>query len=144
MTGILAHWWPIIFLTLGHLVYQISAKSVPSGMDPYAAVFINYIVAAAAAFILWMVLGEDKSMAVQLGRMNWAPVTMALSITLVEVCSVFMFKLGWEISIGSTIANILLAVALVFTGLFLYGEAITAEKVIGILLCVAGLYFVTK
>ena len=39
MSSILAHWWPIGMILVAHVVYQISAKSIPAAMDPFAAVF---------------------------------------------------------------------------------------------------------
>ena len=144
MSSILAHWWPIGMILVAHVVYQISAKSIPAAMDPFAAVFFNYVVAAIAAFVLWMVMGQDKSLAVQLGKMNWAPVTMALGITAVEVASVFMYKLGWNISIASTIGNIALAVVLIFVGALVYKEVITTDHLIGIGLCIIGLVVMNR
>ena len=144
MNGIFAYWWPIGLALVGHIIYQISAKSIPGNMDPYAAVFFNYVIAAAAAFLLWMLVGQDKSLGMQLGKMNWAPVTMALGITAVEVASVFMYKLGWNISIASTVGNIALAVVLVFVGALVYKEVLTINHLIGIGLCVAGLIVMNR
>ena len=144
MSSIIAYWWPIGMILVAHVVYQISAKSIPDAMDPFAAVFFNYVIATAAAFVLWMVMGQDMSLAVQLGKMNWAPVTMALGITAVEVASVFMYKLGWNISIASTIGNIALAVVLIFVGAMVYKEVITANHLIGIGLCIAGLIIMNR
>lgn len=144
MNSIIAYWWPIGLVLVAHVVYQISAKSIPSQMDLFAAIFINYVIAAAAAFILWMVMGQDKNIGVQLGKMNWAPITMALGITAVEVASVFMYKLGWNISIASTIGNIALAVVLVFVGALVYKEVITVNHIIGIGLCIAGLIVMNR
>ena len=59
--NVLTYGWPIALLVVAHTVYQISAKSVPSGMDPFAAVFFNYVVAACLAFCLWMILGQEIS-----------------------------------------------------------------------------------
>lgn len=60
MSSIIAYWWPIGMILVAHVVYQISAKSIPDAMDPFAAVFFNYVIATAAAFVLWMVMGQDK------------------------------------------------------------------------------------
>lgn len=142
--SILAFWWPIGVLLLAHTSYQISAKSIPAAMDPYAAVFFNYVIATVLAFCLWMFLGEDKSLSLQVSKMNWAPILMGLSITAVEVASVFMYKMGWNISIASTIGNIALAVVLVAVGFFVYKEVVTVNQLIGIGLCMAGLIFMNR
>lgn len=144
MSSVIALWWPIGTIVIAHVIYQVSAKSVPEAMDPYAAVFFNYVVAMAASFVLWMVMGQDRSLTGQLEKMNWAPIAMALAITAVEVASVFMYKLGWNISIASTIGNIILAIALVFVGALLFRENITANHLIGIGLCIAGLIVMNR
>lgn len=142
--SVFSFWWPIGLLLVAHTVYQVSAKSVPEAMDPFAAVFFNYVVAACAAFILWMVMGQEKNLAVQLGKMNWAPVVMGLTITAVEVASVFMYKLGWNISVGTTIVNIALAVVLAVIGVMFYKEVLTTQQLMGIGLCIAGVIAMAK
>lgn len=142
--SVFSFWWPIGLLLVAHTVYQVSAKSVPEAMDPFAAVFFNYVVAACAAFVLWMVMGQEKNLAVQLGKMNWAPVVMDLTITAVEVASVFMYKLGWNISVGTTIVNIALAVVLAVIGVMFYKEVLTTQQLMGIGLCIAGVIVMAK
>ena len=142
--NIISYGWPIALLLVAHTIYQISAKSVPDAMDPFAAVFFNYVVAAALAFCLWMVMGQDRSLTTQLSKMNWAPVTMAMAITAVEVASVFMYKVGWNISIGSTVANILTAIALAGVGVLIYKDVMTVNQLIGIGLCIAGLVVMNR
>ena len=142
--NIISYGWPIALLVVAHTIYQISAKSVPDAMDPFAAVFFNYVVAAALAFCLWMVMGQDRSLTTQLSKMNWAPVTMAMAITAVEVASVFMYKVGWNISIGSTVANILTAIALAGVGVHIYKDVMTVNQLIGIGLCIAGLVVMNR
>ena len=142
--NIISYGWPIALLVVAHTIYQISAKSVPDDMDPFAAVFFNYVVAAALAFCLWMVMGQDRSLTTQLSKMNWAPVTMAMAITAVEVASVFMYKVGWNISIGSTVANILTAIALAGVGVLIYKDVMTVNQLIGIGLCIAGLVVMNR
>ena len=71
-------------------------------------------------------------------------VTMAMAITAVEVASVFMYKVGWNISIGSTVANILTAVALAGVGVLIYKEVMTVNQLIGIGLCIAGLVVMSR
>ena len=142
--NIISYGWPIALLVVAHTIYQISAKSVPDAMDPFAAVFFNYVVAAALAFCLWMVMGQDRSLTTQLSKMNWAPVTMAMAITAVEVASVFLYKVGWNISIGSTVANILTAIALAGVGVLIYKDVMTVNQLIGIGLCIAGLVVMNR
>lgn len=142
--SIFTFWWPIALLLVAHTFYQVSAKSVPAAMDPFAAVFFNYVVAATAAFVLWMIMGQEKNLMVQIGKLNWAPIVMGLTITAVEVASVFMYKLGWNISVGTTIVNIALAVVLAIIGVMLYKETLSVQQLVGIGLCIAGVIVMNK
>ena len=56
----------------------------------------------------------------------------------------FMYKLGWNISIASTIGNIALAVVLIFVGALVYKEVITTNHLIGIGLCIIGLVVMNR
>ncbi|MPN55164.1 hypothetical protein SDC9_202843 [bioreactor metagenome] len=55
-----------------------------------------------------------------------------------------MYKVGWNISIGSLVANICLAVALVLIGVFLYRENLSMNNIIGMILCISGLIFINR
>jgi hypothetical protein len=38
--------WPIALVVLSNVVYQICAKSVPNGLNPFAALAVTYLVGA--------------------------------------------------------------------------------------------------
>lgn len=54
------------------------------------------------------------------------------------------YRSGWNISIGSLVANILLALILVPVGILFYKENFGFNKVLGIAFCIAGLIFINK
>ena len=55
-----------------------------------------------------------------------------------------MYKAGWNMNTGFIVQSVMLAAALIVCGYLLYGESITLNKVIGILICIVGLYFINK
>ena len=61
-----------------------------------------------------------------------------------EAGSIYMYRMGWNLNTGSTVQSVLLAIALLLVGFLLYKEAITPNKVIGIAICMVGLYFLNK
>ena len=73
---------------------------------------------------------------------NWTGAVLGLTIVGLEFGYITAYRAGWNISVGSLVANILLAVIPV--GLLLYKESITLNQCIGILLCIAGLVFINK
>ena len=69
---------------------------------------------------------------------------LGVSVVGLEVGFIFAYKKGWPVSTASLVQSAFLAVALIFVGALLYHEAITVNKVIGIVICLVGLYFINK
>lgn len=51
---------------------------------------------------------------------------------------IYAYKAGWPVSIAQIVQATILAIILIFVGYGLYDEAITWNKVVGILVCLAG------
>jgi drug/metabolite transporter (DMT)-like permease len=51
----------------------------------------------------------------------------------------YSYKAGWPVSIAQIVQASVLAVILIFVGYLLYHEAVTWNKVVGIIVCLIGL-----
>ena len=138
------YYWPIIMIVGSNVCYHICAKSVPESINPLASLGITYIISAASAIILYFLTSPVKNLATEYGNLNWTAFILGITIVGLEFGSISMYKLGWNISTGSLVANIALAVILIFVGVLLYKETITTQKIIGIGLCLAGLILINK
>ena len=78
----------------------------------------------------------------EFAKMNWAPTILGLVLVGLEIGSIYAYKAGWQISLFAVAHGALLAIALIFVGWLMYGEAITWTKLVGILFCLIGLGFV--
>lgn len=67
---------------------------------------------------------------------------MGLIIIGVEGGYMLMYKKGWEVSKGSLIANICIAVILVFMGAAFFYEKLNITKMIGMIICIIGIILV--
>ena len=61
-----------------------------------------------------------------------------------EVGFIYAYKAGWPVNAASLVASAFLAVVLIFVGFLVYKEPITVSKLIGIAICMVGLYFINK
>lgn len=136
--------WPIALVVAANIIYQICAKSVPNDMNPFAALTITYLVAAISSGILYYTLNKDANLLKAYTHINWAPFALGLSVVGLEVGFIYAYRAGWEVSTASIVQSSFLAVALVFVGYFIYNETISANKIIGVLICMVGLYFINK
>ena len=136
--------WPIALVIVSNIIYQICAKSVPEGMDPFASLTVTYLVAAALSAAMFFVLGGGGSLVKEYGKLNWAPFVLGLVIVGLEVGWIYAYKAGWQVSTGFIVQSAILAVGLLAVGYFLYHEAFTWNKVLGIAICLVGLVFINR
>ena len=133
--------WPIALVVLSNVIYQICAKSVPNHVNPFASLTITYIVGAVSSAVLYFLLGGGN-LVKEIGKMNWASYALGLAIIGLELGFLYVYKAGWQISTASIVQSSFLAVILIFVGMFLYNEALTWNKIIGVIVCLIGLVFI--
>ncbi len=134
-----AYIWPVALVIVSNTVYHICAKSVPENVSPFASLTLTYLVAAVCSFIMFRVGGSETGFVREISRMNWAPYVLGVVIIGLEVGTIYAYKAGWQVSVESLVQSAFLAVALVFVGFFLYKEALTWNKIAGVIICLAGL-----
>ena len=69
---------------------------------------------------------------------------MGIVIVGLELGMIYCYKAGWEASVLLVVECAICAGFMIFVGRYLYGEAITANKLIGLFICLAGLYIINK
>ena len=134
--------WPIALLVLANTVYQICAKSVPEGMNPFASLTVTYLVGALASAVLYYVSGSRGNLMKEYGKLNWAPFILGIVIVGLEAGWIYAYKAGWQVSTGFIVQSAFLAAVLMVTGYLIYHEALTWNKIVGVAVCLIGLVFI--
>ncbi len=136
-------YWPIALIVLSNVFYHLCAKSTPASINPLAALTVTYVVGALASGLLYYALGGSGLLR-EYRELNWSSFVLGLAIVGLELGSVYMYKVGWDISVGQLVYSAILAVILIVLGFFLYHEALTPTKLLGIAVCMLGLYLINK
>lgn len=139
-----SHIWPIALVIVSNIAYQICAKETPETIDPLASMTITYIVGAITSSLLYYLLNRGGNLIKEYSKLNWSPFVLGVVLVGLEVGFIYAYKVGWQISTASIVQSAFLSVALIFIGFLLYREAITLNKVIGIAICLVGLYFINR
>ncbi len=134
--------WPIALVVFSNILYQITAKSSPENMNPFASLTITYVVAAVFSGIMYFVLNKDANLIKEYAKTNWTPFALGISIVGLEVGFLYAYKAGWQVSTASIVQSAFLAVALIFAGLILYKEPLSWNKIVGVIICLLGLTFI--
>ncbi|MBQ5345431.1 MAG: EamA family transporter [Acidaminococcaceae bacterium] len=136
--------WPMALVVLSNTAYQICAKSVPGGMNPFASLTVTYLVGALASGLFYVALGDGGNILQEYTKLNWAPFVLGLVIVGLEVGWIYAYKAGWPVSTAFIFQSAILAGFLLMVGRMLYQEPVTLNKIIGIIICLIGLYFLSR
>jgi drug/metabolite transporter (DMT)-like permease len=131
-------------VVLSNTAYQICAKSVPGGMNPFASLTVTYLVGALASGLFYVALGDGGNILQEYTKLNWAPFVLGLVIVGLEVGWIYAYKAGWPVSTAFIFQSAILAGFLLMVGRMLYQEPVTLNKIIGIIICLIGLYFLSR
>ncbi len=134
--------WPISLVVISNIIYQICAKSVPEGMNPFASLTITYAVSTVACGILFFVLGNGANLLKEYGKMNWAPAVLGIVIIGLEAGWIYAYKAGWQVNTGFIAQSAFVAVGLLITGYLLFQEPMSWNKIVGTIVCLIGLAFI--
>ncbi len=131
--------WPALLIVGGNVCYHLLAKVTPAGVNPFVTLTVTYLTAAAACFALSLVAVGTQGLTAAIRQVNWTGWLLGLVIVALEFGSISLYRVGWDISVGSLVTNIALAVCLLAIGLLLFHETLSLKQLLGALLCVGGL-----
>ncbi len=134
----------IFLIVASNILYNICQKSTPKDVNPFSSLLITYLVAAIFTIIAANFYTTDKGFLQSIKDLNWTSIALGISIVGLEFGYIMAYRAGWNISIGSLVANILLAIALIPIGLLFYKETFEFNKIIGVVFCLIGLILINN
>lgn len=108
-------------------------------MNPFASLIITYLVGAAVAFIMFLILGDSRDILTELKKANWTSFVLGIVLVGLEVGFIYAYKAGWKVNAAQIVTSSILGVILIIVGYVGYKEAITWNKIVGVIVCLAGL-----
>lgn len=140
----MGYYTPILILIISNVTYQLCSKNTPAAINPLAMLTLTYLISAALCVVFYYALHMGDGLMSEYRNFNWAGILMGLAIVGMEVGTIYMYKVGWEVSVGMLFSSTLVAACLVVIGVFLYNETITVTNLAGIGACLIGLYLINK
>ena len=136
--------WPIALAVFADIFYQICAKSTPETLNPFASLTITYLVGAAVSAVIFFLTGSGQNLLAEWKEINWTTFVLGLAIVGLEAGSIYMYKVGWNMNTGYIVKALILSIALIAVGYFLYKESFSLTKAAGIAVCLVGLFLINK
>jgi drug/metabolite transporter (DMT)-like permease len=139
-----AYIFPIILIVASNVVYNVCQKTTPQNVNPFSTLLITYLTAAVMTVIAALFYKTDKGFLESFQKLNWTSIVLGIAILGLEVGYLLAYRVGWNLGIGSLVANIILAMLLIPIGILFFNEGFTFFQVIGVVLCIAGLILINK
>lgn len=134
----------IVLIVASNIMYNICQKSTPQNTNPFSALLVTYLIAAMLSIIAFQFYKTDKGFFQSFKDINWTSIALGISIVGLEFGYLMAYRAGWNISIGSLVANIFLALLLIPIGIFFYKEGFEFNKVLGAAFCIVGLILINR
>lgn len=135
---------PIIIVILSNVLYHITAKSIPQGVNSFLSLAVTYLCGLIIAIFMYCITSKSNNILGDIHELNWASYILGVAVLGVEIGYMYMYRVGWNVSQASLIANILLAVLLIIIGILFYKEQIGMYQIAGMGCCIVGLILVSK
>lgn len=139
-----AYVFPIVLVVASNIIYNICQKVTPQKVNPFAALFVTYLVATVLTALIFPFFKTDKNLIQSIKELNWASIALGVVIVGLEFGYLIAYRAGWKISLASLVANIALAVVLIPIGVLFFKEGFGLSKVLGAAFCIIGLILINK
>ena len=127
---------PIAMIVIGGVLYHVSQKSTPRGVDPFFSLAISFGLAAIACVAIYFFRGGEAG---QMKLVNWTAIGLALSVVGIESGYLIAYRAGYRINLTSLACNTAIAVILILIGGMVYAEKLAPRHLAGAVLCLIGL-----
>ena len=78
-----------------------------------------------------------------LRQVNWIQIALAVSVIMIELGFLLMYRYGWNLSTGNVVTGAFINIILVGLGVALLGEKMSLTNAIGIILCILGVALIS-
>lgn len=128
---------------LGVVGYQYFVKRVPASLNPIVSIIGVYVAVLAIGVILLPLFPAKGGLRYHFHQLSWIQIALAISILMVEVGYLLMYRYGWSLGTGNLVTGVLINLVLVGLGVTLLGEKVNLINVIGIASCILGVALIS-
>jgi drug/metabolite transporter (DMT)-like permease len=126
------------------VAYHLVLKLTPSGANPFLSLLVTYGLVA-LLFAAGLALGAGPfEWRQELRALNWTALALAASIVALDLGFLFLYRSGYDISLGALVTQSAAAMILLTVGVLVFREKLSLANGFGVALCLAGLWLVNR
>jgi drug/metabolite transporter (DMT)-like permease len=128
---------------VGATGYQYFVKLVPAGLNPIVSIVAVYLAVLAMSVVLIPFFPAEGGMMQHVRQLSWVQIALGVSVLLIEVGFLLMYRYGWNLSTANLITGVIINLVLLGLGVGLLGEKINLVNAAGIALCIIGVALIS-
>ena len=142
-------WGPLAMVIVGSLLYHIAQKSIPAQTSPLLVIGLAYLVGLFFCLAGLVIQGTATSgggiwLSLSRPAIWMAALGIGVSAFLIEIGYLLTYRVGWDLSRASELANMAIALLLLIVGGLFFGERITGRTIAGVLCCLVGFLLLSR
>jgi drug/metabolite transporter (DMT)-like permease len=127
---------------IGAVSYQYFVKRVPGTLNPIVSVISIYVGVLILSFMMLLLFPIKEGLAQQIRQLTWIQIAVAVSVFLMEVGFLLMYRYGWNLSTGNLVTSVVINLVLAGIGVAFLGERLNLTNAVGIVVCLLGVALV--
>jgi multidrug transporter EmrE-like cation transporter len=124
--------------------YHLVLKLTPGGVNPLLSLMVTYALVTVAFGAILLASPGAIEWRADLRQVNWTALALAVAIVGLDLGFLFLYRSGFEVSLGALVTQSAAALLLLAIGVAFFRERLSAANVVGLLLCLAGLWLVNR
>ncbi len=126
------------------VAYHLVLKLTPAGANPYLSLTVTYVIVTTAFASLYALMSGGVPLRESLQALNWTAVVLGVSIVGLDFGFLMLYRSGFDVSLGQLVTQSAAALLLLLVGVAFFQEKLSLANVVGITLCVVGLWLVSR
>jgi multidrug transporter EmrE-like cation transporter len=138
---------PLGWLSLAILctvAYHLVLKLTPAGAHPLLSLMITYALVTLLLGAALLVAPAGFEWRQELRQLNWTALALAVAIVGLDLGFLYLYRGGFDVSLGALVTQSAAAMLLLVIGVAVFRERLSTANVLGLALCVVGLWLVNR
>jgi multidrug transporter EmrE-like cation transporter len=125
------------------VAYHLVLKVTPAAANPFLSLAATYAFATMAFVAIYAALPGTGSLRESVQLLNWTAIGLAVAIVFLDLGFLMLYRADFNVSIGQLVTQSAAALLLLLVGVAFFRDKLSALNVVGILLCVVGLWLIS-
>jgi drug/metabolite transporter (DMT)-like permease len=126
------------------VAYHLITKLVPAGAHPVATLLAAYLFGSFLCAGILVVMPAEAGLRGLFTQVNWTAPALAVAVVVLDLAYILLYRSGFPVSFGALVTQVAAALALLGVGFLYFKDRLTITNVVGVVLCLAGLWLVNR